>query len=291
MRNWGRLITAMVTPFDEELNVNYSEAVKLAQKLQDEGSSALVVCGTAGEAPTLTSDEKVKLLKTIKENVTIPVIAEVGTNSTSTAIENSRKALECGVDGLLIVVPYCNKPDQESIYEHFKTAANAVDGNIMICNTPGRTGCNMLPETLGELCKIKNIIAIKETSDSIVQLSEMVRRSGDDFRVYTGDDALTLPALSVGGYGIVSVASNLVGRSMKEMIDSYLEGDVIKASSIHLELLDIYDKLSITTNPIPVKAALNMAGIKAGGLRLPLVEASPAIKAEIQRSLRNLNLV
>lgn len=291
MKDFGRIITAMVTPFDKELKVDYEMAVKLANKLVQEGTTALVVCGTTGEAPTLTAEEKENLFKIIKKNVDVPVIAGVGTNCTATTIENCKRAIECGVDALLAVVPYYNKPNQESLYQHFKTVAEAVDGDIIIYNVPGRTGCNMLPSTLARLAKIKNIVAVKEASGNVQQLSEMVRDTPEDFKVYTGDDALTLPSLAVGGYGVVSVASQVVGLKMKDMIDCYVSGKVAEAAKKNAELLDIFATLFCTTNPIPVKAALNMMGVNVGGLRLPLVSADQKVKEELQRSLKNLKLL
>lgn len=291
MKNWGRLITAMVTPFDDNMQVDYEMAAKLSKKLVEEGTTALVVCGTTGEAPTLTAEEKENLFRTVKKSVDVPVIAGVGTNSTAATIENCKRALECGVDALLVVVPYYNKPDQESMYQHYKAVAEAVDGDIIIYNVPGRTGCNMLPSTLAKLAEIKNIVAVKEASGNVQQFSEMVMVTPEDFMVYTGDDALTLPTLAVGGYGVISVASQVVGLKMKEMIDSYLEGKVSSAAKLHIELTDIFEKLFCTTNPIPVKAALNMMGVNVGDLRLPLVKANPSLQAEIQRSLRKLKLV
>lgn len=291
MMDWGRLITAMVTPFDKNLQVDYEKAVELAKKLVLEGSSAIVVCGTTGEAPTLSSEEKEKLFTIIKKNVNVPIIAGVGSNCTATTIENGKRALACGVDGLLVVVPYYNKPNQDSLYLHFKAVAEALEGDIILYNVPGRTGCNMLPATLGKLAKIKNIVALKEASGNIVQLSEMIEVVPADFRIYTGDDVLTLPSIAVGAYGVVSVASQVVGIQMKEMIDCYLIGEVEKAKEIHLELLDIFNKLFITTNPIPIKAALNMMNIHVGDLRLPLSPASPELMAEIQRSLRKIKLM
>jgi 4-hydroxy-tetrahydrodipicolinate synthase len=291
MKDWGRLVTAMVTPFDDNLQVDFKMAAKLAKKLVKEGTTAFVICGTTGEAPTLTSAEKEAMFRTIKESVEVPIIAGVGTNCTATTIENCKRALECGVDGLLVVVPYYNKPDQESMYQHYKAVAEAVDGDIMIYNVPGRTGCNMLPSTLARLAEIKNIVGIKEASGNVQQLSDMIRVTSEDFKVYTGDDALTLPSLAVGGYGVVSVASQVVGLMMKEMIELYLEGKVADAAKRHIELTEIFEKLFITTNPIPVKAALNMMGINVGDLRLPLVKESPGLQAELQRSLRKLRLV
>lgn len=291
MKDLGRLISAMVTPFDDNMQVDYEMASKLAKKLVQEGNTAIVVCGTTGEAPTLTAAEKEGLFKIVKESVDVPVIAGVGTNCTATTIENCKNALDCGVDGLLVVVPYYNKPDQESMYQHFKAVAEAVNGDIIVYNVPGRTGCNMLPSTLAKLAEIDNIVGVKEASGNIPQFSEIVRVTPNDFKVYTGDDALTLPSLAVGGDGVISVASQVVGLMMKEMIDSYLQGDVSNASKMHIELTDIFEKLFCTTNPIPVKAALNMMGTNVGDLRLPLVKANPSLQAEVQRSLRKLKLV
>lgn len=288
MVNWGRLITAMVTPFDEDLNVDYEAAVKLGKKLVEEGSTALVITGTTGEAPTLTFEERVALYRRMKLKVDVPIIAGVGTNSTSNTIENAKAAEEAGADGLLVVTPYYNKPDQDSLYEHFKSVAEAVDLPIMLYNVPGRTGCNILPETVEKLAKIENIVALKEASGNIVQMSDIIGRLGEDFLVYSGDDVMLLPALSVGAYGIVSVCSHVVGPEMKEMIDAFVAKDTKKAKEIHLKLLKIYQVLFIIANPIPVKAALNMTGTKVGGLRLPLTEARENIQDTIRKELEVL---
>lgn len=291
MRNWGRLMTAMVTPFDENLNVDYDQAIELAKMLIREGTTDLVVSGTTGEAPTLTAEEKTKLFKTLKEEVDVPIIAGVGTNSTETTIKNAKEALACGVDGLLVVVPYYNKPDQDCMYAHFKAVAEAVDAPIMLYNVPGRTGVNMLPETVARLAEIENIVALKEASGNIVQFAEVVKRVPKDFLVYTGEDATTLPSLSVGGYGVVSVASHVVGLQMKEMIDSFIAGDFEKAKDLHLQLLDIYNALFMSSNPIPVKAALNLKGMKVGGLRLPLSTVKPHVEKELRRCMQELQLI
>lgn len=290
MINWGRLITAMVTPFDENLNVDYEAAVKLAKYLVEEGNTALVVTGTTGEAPTLTSDERIKLYKEIKKNVDVPIIAGVGTNYTEITIKNAKDAIEAGVDGLLIVTPYYNKPDQKSLYEHFKTVAEAVDVPIMIYNVPGRTGCNILPETVAKLAHIDNIVALKEAAGDINQMSEMVRKTPEDFLIYSGDDSMTLPGMAVGVYGVVSVVAHVVGRQMKEMIDAFVAGDTKRATEIHFKLFDIFKTLFIVTNPIPVKAALNMIGIEVGGLRLPLTEADEKVKEIIRVELEKLGI-
>ncbi len=288
---WGRLITAMVTPFDEELNVNYEKAVELAIKLVKEGNTALVITGTTGEAPTLTEDEKINLYKMIKAYVDVPILAGVGTNSTRISIENAKKASAAGVDGLLVVTPYYNKPDQDSLYEHFKSVAEAVDLPIMLYNVPGRTGCNILPDTVERLSKIKNIVALKEASGNIIQFSEIIRKVPKDFRVYSGDDSLLLPAMAVGAYGIVSVCSHVVGDEMKEMIDAFVAGDMAKATEIHLRLIKIFQLLFMVANPIPVKAALNMTGIEVGGLRLPLTPARENVLKAVRDELLALGKI
>lgn len=291
MKDWGRLITAMVTPFDESLNVDYKRAVELAKKLVSEGITALVITGTTGEAPTLSREEANKLYVAIKKEVNVPIIAGVGTNSTATTIENAMGAKEAGADGLLVVTPYYNKPDQDSLYSHFEKVASSIDLPIMLYNVPGRTACNLLPETVEKLSKIENIVALKEASGNIVQFSEIVKRVDKDFPIYTGDDVLTLPTLSVGGYGVVSVAAHIVGKDMKEMIDSFLQGDNKNATDIHLKLLNIYGTLFIVANPIPVKAALNMMGIMVGEPRLPLTKAKPDILEKIESDLKILEFI
>ena len=290
MVNWGRLITAMITPFDEDLNVNYDEAILLAKRLVEEGNTALVITGTTGEAPTLSSDEKVKLYELIKKNVDVPIIAGVGTNSTADTIINAKKAIEAGVDGLLIVTPYYNKPSQDSLYAHYRKIAEVVDIPIMLYNVPGRTGCNLSPETVERLAYIENIVALKEASGDMNQMSEIIRRKPEGFLVYSGDDSMTLPSMAVGAYGVVSVCSHVVSKEMKKMIDAFVLGDTRKAMEIHLKLFKLFETLFIVSNPVPVKAALNMIGTKAGRLRLPLIEANPETREIIQNELENLGL-
>src|SRR5690606_17904666 len=214
----------------------------------------------------------------------------VGTNSTEDTIINAKKAIEAGVDALLIVTPYYNKPSQDSLYLHFKTIAEAVDIPIMLYNVPGRTGCNLLPETVKRLANIENIVALKEASGDINQISEIIRIKPKNFLVYSGDDSITLPSMAVGGYGVVSVCSHVVSKEMKEMIDAFVLGDTRKAMEIHLKLFKLFETLFIVSNPVPVKAALNMIGTKAGGLRLPLIEANPETRKIIQNELENLGL-
>lgn len=291
MVKWGRLITAIVTPFDDDLNVDYEYAVVLANRLVKEGSTALVISGTTGEAPTLTDDEKLNLYKIIKTYVDVPIIAGVGSNNTNVTIENAKAAQRAGVDGLLVVAPYYNKPDQDSLYCHFREVAEAVDLPIMLYNVPGRTGCNILPETVEKLAKIDNIVALKEASGDIIQFAEIVQRLPRDFLLYSGDDSLLLPTMSIGSYGIVSVASHIVGPEMNEMIEAFLVGDNKKAAEIHLKLLNIFRNLFVVSNPIPVKAALNLIGVNVGGLRLPLTPAKERVLDILRKDLVNLGKI
>ena len=283
--NWGRIITAMVTPFDKDLNVDYDQAVKLAKKLENERSSALLINGTTGESPTLTNEEAYKLIAEIKKNVNIPVIAGVGTNNTKKTIDNINNIKDLNVDGLLVITPYYNKPNQESLYAHFKAVAEATDLPIIIYNVPGRTGVNISVKTVKMLAEIKNIVAIKEASGDMAQFIRMVNETPDDFLVYSGEDILTLPSLAVGGKGIISVASNVAGVKMGTMIDAFDSQDMEKAAKLNLELTNIFDALFVTTNPIPVKHALNLMGFNVGGYRLPLTEPTPEVSKIVKESL------
>ncbi|MCL4513639.1 MAG: 4-hydroxy-tetrahydrodipicolinate synthase [Candidatus Eremiobacteraeota bacterium] len=276
---FGSLITAVVTPFKETLAVDYEKAASLAKKLIQEGNDGLVVAGTTGESPTLSHEEKIQLFKTIKQAVgaEIPVIAGTGNNSTQGTIALTQEAESLGMDGALVVCPYYNKPPQEGLYQHFKKVAENTKLPLIIYNIPGRTGINMLPETVERLAAVPNIIGIKEASGSVEQVSEISRRiskSSTQFFIWSGDDGLTLPFLSCGAIGVISVAAHLAAGEMKEMIQSFFEGKVEKALEIHLHLLPLFKALFMTTNPIPVKAALKLTGFPVGGLRPPLVEAS-----------------
>lgn len=283
--NLGRLITAMVTPFDKDLNVDYDQAVKLAKKLEGERSSALVINGTTGESPTLTSEEVYRLISEIKKNVSIPVIAGVGTNNTKKTIDNINNIKDLNVDGLLVITPYYNKPNQESLYAHFKAVAESTDLPIIIYNVPGRTGVNISVKTVKKLAEIKNIAAIKEASGDMAQFIRLINETPEDFLVYSGDDILTLPCLSVGGQGIVSVASNVAGIKMGEMIDAFENSDMKKAAKINLELTNLFDGLFVTTSPIPIKHALNLLEFNVGGYRLPLTEPTPEVSNVVKECL------
>ena len=274
--SFGRILTAMVTPMNEALEVDYEEAKRLAQHLTVHGSDGVVVCGTTGEAPTVTDQEKVELFRVVKEALgKRTVIAGIGSYSTAASIALARKAATTGVDGLLVVVPYYNKPSQEGMFQHFKAIAEATSLPLMLYNIPGRTSVNLLPETVKRLAEIPNIVALKEAAGSLDQVSELKRLLPSEFSIYSGDDSMTLPMLALGCSGIVSVAAHVIGDEMKEMVDAWFDGDTAQATKWHLDLFPIFKGIFVTSNPVPIKALLNMIGIKAGGVRLPLVKATP----------------
>lgn len=294
MTRFGRIVTAMVTPFKGVGDVDYEVAAQLASHLANHGSDGLVVCGTTGESPTLTWDEEYQLFQVIKLAVAgrAKVLAGTGSNSTHEAIEATRKAAALGLDGALLVVPYYNKPPQEGLYEHFKAIATAVpDLPIMLYNVPGRTGQNLQPETIARLADFPNIVAIKEASGSLDQASQIRRLTALDFEIYCGDDSLTLPVLAVGGTGVVSVASHLVGDQMQKMVQHFFEGRPQDAASIHLQLLPLFKALFLTANPIPVKAALRLQGWAVGNTRLPLPDVPADVERELKQVLTDLSLL
>jgi 4-hydroxy-tetrahydrodipicolinate synthase len=293
-RSFGRVITAMVTPFDGEGHVNYEIVEKLADYLVTHGSDGLVVCGTTGESPTLSWEEEYQLFQVVKKAVAgrAKIIAGTGSNSTKEAIEATKKAAELGLDGSLQVVPYYNKPPQEGLYEHFRAIALACPNlPIMLYNIPGRTGQNLLPETIAKLAEIENIISIKEASGNLEQACQIRRLTPPSFSIYAGDDFLTLPLLTVGGVGVVSVASHLVGEQLQEMIQAFETGKTTVAKEININLFPLFKVLFCTTNPIPIKAALNLRGWNVGGLRLPLCEIPPNLKQNLETVLKELSLI
>lgn len=292
MVRFGRLLTAMVTPFTAEGKVDYATAAVLAKRLVDNGSNGLVVAGTTGESPTLTVDEKLRLFSTVVEAVggKATVIAGTGSYATSESIHLTKEAEKTGVDGVLLVAPYYNRPPQEGLYRHFKAIANATSLPVMVYNIPSRTGVNVTPDTMIRLAEIENIVALKESAGNLAQASELAQKLPEDFAIYSGDDALTLPMMSLGAVGVISVASHVAGRKINAMIDAFVRGDVKVAHQIHNELLPLFNVLFLTTNPIMVKAAVNLMGIPAGGVRLPLVEATAAEKEKLKEVLQGLGL-
>jgi 4-hydroxy-tetrahydrodipicolinate synthase len=292
MVEFGRVITAMVTPMDANLAVDYDKAAVLAKRLVDSGSDGLVVCGTTGESPTLSDEEKVRLFRTVRDAVgaRAGVIAGTGTYNTAHSIHLTREAERAGCDGVLLVNPYYNKPSQEGLYQHFKAVADSTRLPVMLYNIQGRTAVNCEPATVARLAQVRNIVAIKEASGNLDQMSQIRRLTPPEFKLYSGDDSLTLPLLAVGGAGVVSVAAHVAAREIGEMIDAFLAGSVRRATELHLRLLPLFKVLFITSNPTPVKAALQLTGFDAGGLRLPLVEATAAEREQIAAVLKQLAL-
>jgi len=272
--SFGELITAMVTPFDKDNKVNLEEASQLIEHLIKNESDGILLAGTTGESATLTDEEKIELfalgVKRFKSKTKI--IAGTGTNDTGHSVELSMEAQKAGVDCLLCVTPYYNKPSQTGLFRHFEKIASSVKIPIILYNVPSRTACNISAKTVIELSKIENIIAVKEASSDFKQIAEIIGGTDEGFHVYSGNDGDTLPMLSLGAYGVISVASHLVGKDIKKMINIFKSGRTDEAAKLHRWLLDIFYGIFISTNPVPVKAALNIMGFNAGGVRLPLSE-------------------
>ncbi len=294
MVDFGRVLTAMVTPFHPDGSVNYEVAAKLAAHLVAHGTDTLVVCGTTGESPTLTLEEECKLFSVLKSTLgdQAKIIAGTGSNSTHEAIAATQKASEFGLDGSLQVVPYYNKPPQEGLYQHFRAIATAVpDLPIMLYNVPGRTGQNLQADTVARLAELPNIVAIKEASGNLEQAVLIRRKTPTEFRIYSGDDSLTLPLLSIGGTGVVSVASHLVGDRLQAMVQHFEQGSVQKAADLNAELFPLFKALFATTNPIPVKTALNLLGWNVGSTRLPLVSPDFDVQHRLKEVMVELRLI
>ena len=287
MAEIGRLLTAMVTPFDEKGDVDFEQAKKLAHALLDSGSDGVVLSGTTGESPTLTTEEKMRLFSEVKQSVGDKgvVIAGTGTYSTAESIELSQEAEKQGVDGLLLVVPYYNKPPQEGMYQHFKAIASKTNLPCIVYNIMGRTGVNMTDETTIRLSQIDNIVGTKEASGDMNQIARIIQGASPDFKVWSGDDNQTFLIMSIGGYGVVSVVAHLVGNQIKHMMGLLLEGDIEGAAAEHRRLLPIFLGMFTESNPIPVKYAVDHLGLKVGGPRLPLVPPSGKAAAQIEKLL------
>lgn len=284
----------MVTPFTEEGQVNYAMAEKLASHLIDNGSDALVVCGTTGESPTLTWEEEHDLFRAVQNAAAgrAKVIAGTGSNCTREAIAATQKASALGLDGSLQVVPYYNKPPQEGLYQHFKAIAEACpDLPLMLYNVPGRTSRDLTPETVIRLAKIENIVAIKEASGNLDQAAQIRCAVDNSFEIYAGDDSLTLPLMSVGAQGVVSVASHLVGKQMQQMIQAFLTGQNQEAIALHLKLFPLFKVLFCDTNPLPVKTALILQGWSLGSFRPPLCPLDPVLTKQLTQVLKDLSLL
>ncbi|QIA26986.1 4-hydroxy-tetrahydrodipicolinate synthase [Thermaerobacter sp. PB12/4term] len=294
MADYGSVITAMVTPFDSEGRLDVARAGALARRLVDAGSDGIVVAGTTGESPTLTEDERAALLAAVLDAVgdRVFVWMGTGTNDTATSIRLSRAAEHQGAHGVMLVAPYYNKPPQAGMLAHFRAVAEATSLPVMIYNVPGRTASNLEPATLARLVEqAPNVVAVKEASGNLDQVGEVRRLLPRPFRVYSGDDSLLLPILAVGGDGVVSVASHLVARELRQLVDAFRAGRVDEAAAIHLRLLPLFKGLFWTANPIPVKTALRWVDFDAGGFRPPLVEMPVEMAGRLRRLLVELELL
>ena len=281
MAEIGRLLTAMITPFDEEGEIDYGQARKLAQGLIDSGSDGLVIGGTTGESPSMSDEEKIRLFAEVKEAVgdRATVIAGTTDNNHRKSVSLSQEAKMVGVDALLLTVPAYNKPQQEGLFQHFKAIAESVDLPGILYNVPGRTSLNMEAETTLRLAEIDNIVGVKEASSDPVQITQIVDAAPAGFNVWSGNDDETFSIMCVGGYGVVSVASNIIGNQIEAMMGMVLEGDLESAAREHRRMLPIFKALFWVTNPVPIKHAVNRAGFDAGRPRLPMVEADDAFRA------------
>ena len=292
MKKLGRLLTAMVTPFNEDGAVDFEQARRLALALLSSGSDGLIVSGTTGESPTLSREEKLHLFAEVKSAVggRGAVIAGTGSPSTAQSLELTKEAERIGVDACLLVVPSYNKPTQEGLYQHFKTIAQATSLPCIPYNVPSRTVISLSAETTIRLSHIDNIIGVKEASGNLKEIARIISNAGEDFLVWSGNDSDTLPILALGGYGVISIASQLVGNQIKEMIDSFISGQTDEAASIHRRLLPLVNALFIVSNPIPLKYALNHLGFRVGRPRLPLTEADEKSATFIRETLKNYHI-
>jgi 4-hydroxy-tetrahydrodipicolinate synthase len=286
---FGSLVTAMVTPFDKDLKVDYKRAEELANRLLDHGTDSLVVCGTTGESPTLTHAEKTEMFRVVKRAIGKrgKVIAGTGTYNTAESIALTKEAEEIGVDGILLVTPYYNKPSQEGLYQHFKAIADSTSLPCLLYNIPGRTSREIEPKTICRLAEVKNIVGVKSSLDAFNKVAQVRAGTPDDFLIYSGDDWATLIVLLFGGCGVISVASHLVGNDIKRMMNLFFEGNVAEARRINLRLMPLFDALFPPTspNPCPVKAALRLVGFDCGGVRLPLVDVTEAETEAMRKAL------
>jgi 4-hydroxy-tetrahydrodipicolinate synthase len=289
---FGRVITAMVTPFAADGSLDLALAARLADHLVAHGSDGLVLCGTTGESPTLSWDEENRLFSAVREAVAgrVPLVAGAGSNSTAEAVEAATKAARLGADGALVVVPYYNKPPQDGLEAHFRAVAEAApELPLMLYNIPGRTGCSLAPETTARLCgSLANVVAYKAASGTTEEVTQLRLHGADRLAIYSGDDSLTLPMLALGAVGVVSVASHLVGPEIRAMVQAFLDGDAGTALQLHERLMPLFRALFTTTNPIPVKAALELSGWPVGSPRLPLLSATNDVRQLLSTTLAAL---
>jgi 4-hydroxy-tetrahydrodipicolinate synthase len=293
MAVFGTLLVAMITPFNKDMSVDIVGARELARHLVDNGCDGLVVSGSTGESPTLTAQEKMSLFEAVVEEVggRAAVVAGTGGYNTAQSIELTRDAERVGVDGIMLVTPYYNKPPQRALVEHFTAIAAATALPIVLYNIPSRSARNIEPDTVAALSRVKNIVAIKEASGDTVQVSRIRAVTTSDFAIYSGNDTDTLPILAIGGVGVISVAGHLVAGMIKDMIEAYRSGHVTRAKDLHIKMMPLFDALFADTNPIPVKYAVGLLGLPAGPLRLPLVQIEDGTARRVREAMSDLGLI
>ena len=288
---FGRVMTAMVTPFKGG-EVNYKEAARIASFLVENGSDSLLVCGSTGENPTMTKDEKLRLIATVRETVDVPIMAGTGTFNTRESVDFTKEVDKLGVDSFLIVTPYYNKPNQEGLYQHFKAVAESTDKPIMLYNIPGRSVREIAVDTILRLSRdVPNIRYLKAACGNLDNISQTRRDAPSDFVIYSGDDSLTLPMLSIGAVGVVSVASAIIGKEINEMIGAFQNGHTERAKELHHEWFDVFKDLFCDTNPVPVKYAMARMGFDTTEVRLPMVELAEREKGIVDAMLKRHGLV
>lgn len=292
---FGRLLTAMVTPFNADGSVNYEKAAELAEWLINNGSDGLVVAGSTGEAATMSTEEKLELFRVVVKRINkrVPVIAGTGSNDTAASVKMTKMAEAMGVDGALVVGPYYNKPTQEGFYQHFAAVAQNTKLPVIVYNVPGRTASNIAPATVARLAAdFENIVAIKEAAGNVMQVAELYAALPEEFTIYSGDDGLILPFMSVGATGLISVLSNIGGGILQDLMQAYAEGRTRDAAALNKKMVPLANAMFIETNPIPVKAAVTLvSGIEAGDTRLPLTPMEPANREKMTVILKEYGLV
>lgn len=290
--DFGKVLTAMVTPFDNQGNIDYGQTTVLIDYLLTNGTDGLVISGTTGESPTLSELEKIELFKHVVKvvNKRVPVLAGTGSNNTAESIRLTKEAEKFGVDGILLVAPYYNKPSQAGMYNHFKAIASTTNLPVMLYNIPGRSTVNIDTETIIDLSNIDNIVSVKDASGDFDQVSEIIERTKNDFTLYSGEDGLTFPLMSIGAHGVVSVSSHIIGNEMQEMIRLLEEGQIKQGAALHRKLLPIMNGFFAAPSPTPVKTALQMKGIEVGSVRLPLIPLSEKEEDTLKRLLDTLTI-
>jgi 4-hydroxy-tetrahydrodipicolinate synthase len=292
MKQLGRVLTAMVTPFQASGEVDYEQAKKLALALLDSGNDGIVAAGTTGEAPTLSWEEELQLFRELKKAIGDrgTLVAYTGSNSTHEAIEATKDAEKIGVDACLSVVPYYNKPNQEGVYQHFKAIAAATSLPVIMYNIPGRVVVNMAPETIGRLSQIDNIVGVKEASGNIEHVAQTLNAAREDFLIWSGNDNDTFPIMALGGYGVIGVTTHLVGKQVKRMMDIILSDKITEAAALHRHMVPLVNAMFAAPNPAPVKYALNYLGFQVGDPRLPLLPPDEKVAALIRETLKNYTI-